>query len=220
MSTLENLTSDNKTISSVPFPSEERILSLTVDIPDGPPEILEVRSTDDIEGIAQNFCERHNLDPECKDMLIKNIRTHLLLDQKQTITQNIQNNEISNTFPKSSITRPVEDLMAELNQWKSKVQQTIEKDKHNPNKPIINSYSRKIVEKMGLQKIPVHERLHQRAVMRQKASARKIEKSQVLKIMPEAVKTVKQEFRPVTSPQKKRSDCNSNMYFYAYYKEK
>lgn len=53
---------------------EERVLTLTVNVPNGSQEKIEIRESDDIEAIANTFCHKHDLDANSKEMLLENIR--------------------------------------------------------------------------------------------------------------------------------------------------
>eukprot|EP00826_Nyctotherus_ovalis_P028293 TRINITY_DN22367_c0_g1_i1.p1 TRINITY_DN22367_c0_g1~~TRINITY_DN22367_c0_g1_i1.p1 ORF type:complete len:215 (+),score=55.23 TRINITY_DN22367_c0_g1_i1:138-782(+) len=61
---------------------EERVLTLTVNVPNGNQEKIEIRQTDDIEAIASAFCHKHDLDANSKGMLLENIKA-LFDDRKE-----------------------------------------------------------------------------------------------------------------------------------------
>lgn len=200
---------------------EERILSLTVDIPQGGQEILEIKDTDDITAIANQFCAKHNLDGECKQALLESIKEHLFGGEQAEIeaapleagkeSPIMENEELvvkkrSNKKEKGVVGKTLQEkksldpnkmkqLNEELELWKKEVEGKIKKG-NVFNQPAINEHSKKIVEKKGLTKVPAHERLHQTARDKQN-SQRKTKENNAT--------TSK---RPKTKDQKKSQDLN------------
>ncbi len=186
--------SQDRPSASPPHADEERILSLTVDIPQGTQEVLEIRASDDIEAITEDFCAKHDLDADCKQMLLDNIRVHLFgtngtngterqiqEDQseedrvdtdaagRQTESPAPDNVASINTNNAETITgeegqnpRQMEELAGELESWKKEAEMRIREKITTMNHPVINDYSRKLVERRGLDRVPVYERLHKR----------------------------------------------------------
>jgi len=210
-----NQKSNEKQAESPPHIEEERILSLTVDIPQGTQEVLEIRASDDIEGITERFCQKHDLDAECKQMLLDNIRAHLFgngtTDQQIQEEQNEEDRNDTEVRPENSNNigsaelepHQIGELAEELETWKKEAEEKIRSRIASSNKPVINENSRKIVEKQGLSKIPVYERLHKRALVKQRG---------VKKAIPEKVLNVKDELSNEKSnkkPQKANSETGN-----------
>ena len=120
------------------------MLTLTVDIPNGMKEVIEIRATDDIEKIANEFCFKHKLDESAKSMLIYNIRKILFESSKDL---NLKNKE------------PIKKIES-----KNANKERYIKPKQN-HKPYINEYSRKFVNN---EDVPVYERLYNRALINMK----------------------------------------------------
>ncbi len=161
---------------------EERILSLTVDIPQGTQEVLEIRASDDIEGITDRFCAKHDLDAECKQMLLDNIRAHLFgttttdqqiqedqLEEDRLDTESPAGDAPAEIGMEEGTTEPrqIEELAGELESWKKEAEQKIKEKLSMHNHPIIDEHSKKIAEKRGLTRVPVYERLHKKALVKQ-----------------------------------------------------
>jgi hypothetical protein len=63
--------------------NEERVLKLTINIPSGNSETIEIRETDNIERIANDFCIKHELDNTSKEMLLENVKQIFLNNKKE-----------------------------------------------------------------------------------------------------------------------------------------
>lgn len=146
---------------------------MTVDIPQGDQEVLEIKASDDIERITEEFCQKHNLDDECKKMLIEKISQNLFGEPERDgeIQEEKGEDEVQNSVqsPNNDANPGVveegshlEELTSELNTWKKEAKQRIREKLVSQNQPIINENSKKIVEKRGIAQVPVYERLHQK----------------------------------------------------------
>eukprot|EP00826_Nyctotherus_ovalis_P038581 TRINITY_DN3621_c0_g4_i1.p1 TRINITY_DN3621_c0_g4~~TRINITY_DN3621_c0_g4_i1.p1 ORF type:complete len:298 (+),score=64.46 TRINITY_DN3621_c0_g4_i1:128-1021(+) len=210
---------------------EERILSLTIDIPQGGQEVLEIKDTDNIAAIAAQFCAKYNLDEECKDVLLESIKEHLFgceqmqkenafpLEGDKTISvANVSSgkespgpkNEESTTKKEkkqSADPNKMKQLTNELELWKKEVELKI-KQGNVFNQPAINQHSKQIVGKKGQAKVPVHERLHQNARDKQ-VSLKKTKEN-------DANLTTRK--RPKTRDQKKAAELNAIPFQLLYYK--
>ena len=189
-------------VTASPAPAEEeRILSLTVDIPQGTQEVLEIRASDDIEGITEQFCAKHDLDADCKQMLIDNIRTHLFGNansqteqqiqeeqQEEEVQQEVQQEEerpepeIQPEQSQNEEPKQLEELAGELEDWKKEAEQKIREKIAMHNYPSIDQNSKRIAEEKGLSTIPVYERLHKKALVKQKAQRKAISKEKAMNI--------------------------------------
>jgi len=209
---------------------EKRILSLAIDIPQGRQEVLEIKDTDDIIDVADQFCAKHDLDEDYKQALVQSIREHLF-DSKETIEESeVVVSEEENMSAESVVTgkeypirenkelipkrKKMQDRMLqekksidpdkmkqlkeELEVWKKQVEVKIKRGNFF-NQPAINEYSKKILEKKGLAKVPAHERLHQTARTKQ-ASQNKIKENNAQLAVSK---------RPRTKDQKKAEELNS-----------
>lgn len=145
-------------------PREERVLSLTIDIPDGKKEILEVRTSDNIYKITEDFCIKHNLDKDCQQMLIDSIRQNLFdeppvknVNQPSPLERDNKRSACKDKTP----ARQIEEISNPLDTWKKEAEQRIRQTIKKLNQPEKYENNRRISEKRRGTPIPVHERLHQ-----------------------------------------------------------
>ena len=140
---------------------EERLLSLSVNIPNGTQETLEIRINDDIEDITNKFCLKYNLDNDCKQMLNETIKKNLYnnTDQNKMIAEEDENHYDSQNERQTEKALNNDKLNDEVQRLKKEISQEAKKRLCNKNQPIINPQSEKIVKKNGLTNIPVYERL-------------------------------------------------------------
>ena len=65
---------------------------MVVDIAREGREILEIKSSDDIEELTKKFCEKHKLNERCRETLLATIKQNLFGNAEETFNQ-IQENQ-------------------------------------------------------------------------------------------------------------------------------
>jgi len=116
---------------------------MTVDVSEGVQEVLEIRSTDNIEKIAAELCNKYNLDIEIQHLLIQTIKQNLFETELAIMENQIKEEESENeqSIKEQYVTKPIEKKARKISY------------------PIINKHSKRIVERKGLARIPIYERL-------------------------------------------------------------
>ncbi len=165
--TEENLTPSALASATRSKPEEERVLSITVDIPQGTQEVLEIRETDDIDRVTEKFCQKHELDEDCKQLLLANIRHHLFNEplEKSADILGLETTE-NRSSEKGSATQTKKELAGELEAWKRKARQLARERIASLNCPAIDKNSKRIAERRGLAHTPVYERLQPKVTLR------------------------------------------------------
>ena len=135
---------------------EERILRLTIDIANGIREVLEVKESDDADFIVNKFCIKHNLNDECKNVLINTIKQNLFPNNPECTKNNLK--EHLHEIPQGDV---IGEWLKSFNKWEKESEQKIINDILQRNK-----YSNKLKTKRSKATL-TYSKIHNSTLIKQ-----------------------------------------------------